>query len=500
VAGIFLSYSRADRPIAQSIAEALEAEGFTVWWDKILRAGQTYDEVTENMLRESSVVVVLWSQTSVKSKWVRAEATLGERNAVVIPAMIEEAERPIMFELTQTADLVGWVGDRSLESWQDFVADISRVIDMKDGALDAPTTNGPTPSGSADIDATIENTYWTSIQDTNDPSELESYLKRYPQGHFSDLARSRLSAMAAPPRPVEAAAPAAQVAPQRATPSASAPQKTAAGSRLPMILAAVVALGAAGWGASLIMPSGEKRGDLPESTIVNEPAFSCEGCPQLINVPAGTFIMGSPDSESGRVGNEGPLVEVTLSGFQMSRTEITGGEWAVCVSAGGCPEVRTGGEGLPVGSVSWNDAQSYVRWLSNKTGHAFRLPTEAEWEYAARGGTSSVYWWGDGFTSDGVVNGHLVEVASLPENPFGLVGMLGNLREWVEDCYTNSYTGSTGDGRAVQSGNCGLRVVRGGSFKHGASEHRAANRARMAKGTKDPAVGFRVVVALPVDD
>lgn len=107
MASIFLSYSRADRPKAQAVAEALMAEGLTVWWDKVLRAGQTYDEVTEGMLREADVVIVLWSATSVKSKWVRAEATLGQRSSVLIPAMIEEAERPIMFELTQSADLIG---------------------------------------------------------------------------------------------------------------------------------------------------------------------------------------------------------------------------------------------------------------------------------------------------------------------------------------------------------------------------------------------------------
>ncbi len=111
MADIFLSYSRADRPVAQTMAEALEAEGFSVWWDKILRAGQTYDEVTETMLRDAQVVIVLWSETSVQSKWVRAEATLGQRKCELVPVMIEDAERPIMFELIQTADLIGWSSD-----------------------------------------------------------------------------------------------------------------------------------------------------------------------------------------------------------------------------------------------------------------------------------------------------------------------------------------------------------------------------------------------------
>lgn len=130
MASIFLSYSRADRPKAQQIAETLQAEGFSVWWDKVLRAGQTYDEVTEGMLRDADVVIVLWSTVSVKSKWVRAEATLGQRTSVLVPAMIEDAERPIMFELTQSADLIGWDGDRNDPRWKEFVADVSRAAEQ----------------------------------------------------------------------------------------------------------------------------------------------------------------------------------------------------------------------------------------------------------------------------------------------------------------------------------------------------------------------------------
>ncbi|MEO0608169.1 MAG: toll/interleukin-1 receptor domain-containing protein, partial [Pseudomonadota bacterium] len=164
MADIFLSYSRADRPLAQTIATALDAEGLSVWWDKVLRAGQTYDEVTESMLRDSNVVVVLWSQTSVKSKWVRAEATLGQRSSDVVPAMIEEADRPIMFELTQTADLIGWDGDRNDPRWGDFVADIKRALDKHQTAA-APASTAPAAAPAAQNDATIETVFWTSIKD-----------------------------------------------------------------------------------------------------------------------------------------------------------------------------------------------------------------------------------------------------------------------------------------------------------------------------------------------
>lgn len=103
---IFLSYSRDDQATARRFAEAFERAGFSVWWDATLRSGEAYDQVTEKALKEARAVVVLWSRKSVESRWVRAEATLAERNKALVPVMIEPCERPIMFELTHTADLV----------------------------------------------------------------------------------------------------------------------------------------------------------------------------------------------------------------------------------------------------------------------------------------------------------------------------------------------------------------------------------------------------------
>lgn len=485
MSGIFLSYSRADRPVAQIVAEALKAEGFIVWWDKVLKAGETYDEVTENMLRESSVVVVLWSHTSVKSKWVRAEATLGQRNAVVVPAMIEDAERPIMFELTQSANLIGWQGDRADPNWQSFVADIRGVI--QPGETEVPAN---APAAGEPMDATIENTFWTSIQDTSDPSEFEAYLKRYPQGHFSELARSRLSALTAPAEPAPVAAPAI---PTQAPPQAVG-EPGRAGSKIPLLVGGLLVLGAAIFGVMQLLPTRESTDIAEEAPEVAAPVDTCSVCPALTAVPAGTFTIGSPDNEPGRIGNEGPQKSITLSGFEMSTTEITGADWAACVDDGACAAKR-GDAAAPVASVSWAEADTYARWLSGKSGRAFRLPSEAEWEYAARAGTETAYWWGEQFSQGQTASGSAAQADAWPANSFGLIGMLGNVREWTQDCYVNNYLNLPADGSALQSGNCQLRVVRGGSFKHGAGEHRAANRARNEIDTRDPALGFRVVVS-----
>lgn len=142
---IFISYNREDMGVARSFAEALIADGLNVWWDQTLRAGETYDEVTEASLRGAKAVIVLWSPRSVVSRWVRAEATLADRAKTLLPVMIEPCERPIMFELTQTTDLSGWNGDRRHPEWQRLVHDVQAFI--------ARSGNGQAPAPAAVIPA-----------------------------------------------------------------------------------------------------------------------------------------------------------------------------------------------------------------------------------------------------------------------------------------------------------------------------------------------------------
>jgi TolB-like protein len=127
---IFLSYSRDDQAIARRFAEGFERAGFTVWWDQTLNAGEDYDEVTEKALEEARAVVVLWSRKSVASRWVRAEATQADRSGTLVPAMIEECKRPIMFELKQTADLSNWSGGANDKDWLAYLASVRRLVEM----------------------------------------------------------------------------------------------------------------------------------------------------------------------------------------------------------------------------------------------------------------------------------------------------------------------------------------------------------------------------------
>lgn len=142
---IFLSYNREDQAVARLFAKAFEAEGLNVWWDTALRSGEAYDKVTEDALKNAKAVVVLWSKRSVESRWVRAEATLADRNKTLVPAMIEPCERPIMFELTQTADLSHWQGDAEDKIWQAFLGDVRRFV-VKETDAEAPALALATPS------------------------------------------------------------------------------------------------------------------------------------------------------------------------------------------------------------------------------------------------------------------------------------------------------------------------------------------------------------------
>ena len=147
-ADIFLSYNREDHATARRFAEAFEREGFSVWWDATLRSGEAYDEVTENALRQAKAVVVLWSKKSVVSRWVRAEATIADRNKTLVPAMIEPCQRPIMFELTQTAELGHWQGADYDKAWVAFLDDVRRFVEKDQPVAEPASSVEPSSSPS----------------------------------------------------------------------------------------------------------------------------------------------------------------------------------------------------------------------------------------------------------------------------------------------------------------------------------------------------------------
>jgi formylglycine-generating enzyme required for sulfatase activity len=245
---------------------------------------------------------------------------------------------------------------------------------------------------------------------------------------------------------------------------------------------------------------------LQKSFRAGETFRDCEDCPELVVIPSGVFVMGSPITERERDFEEGPQHEVRVADvFALGKHEVTVGQWQGCLSAAACAPISDRGwsdEQRPVINVSWNAAQEYVRWLSEKTGQKYRLPSEAEWEYAARGGTSSARYWGADIGVD-KANCHgcseifdgeqTTVVGSFAANPFGLHDMIGNVWEWVGDCWNDSYEGAPADGSAWTKGDCRLGVLRGGSWGYFPRSARAASRHRAEREIGLSTNGFRVL-------
>ena len=259
----------------------------------------------------------------------------------------------------------------------------------------------------------------------------------------------------------------------------------------------------------------------------------CADCPEVVVLPKGRFTMGAAADEVGRKPAEQPAHEVTISGMvAMGRFEIRRGEFARFVKEAGYVTEAEAGDGCwvwrsgelskingtnwlrpgfdqtdahPAVCVSWNDAQAYVKWLSQKTGKTYRLPAEAEWEFAARSRSTQRFSFGvdesrlpeyGWFTLNS--GGHTHAVGERKANAFGLYDMHGNVWEWVQDCWHENYTNAPVDGSAwLDAGSCGRRVFRGGSWGEKALSNRTAARAGSSTDNRSNFVGFRVVRVMP---
>jgi formylglycine-generating enzyme required for sulfatase activity len=216
----------------------------------------------------------------------------------------------------------------------------------------------------------------------------------------------------------------------------------------------------------------------------------------MVRIPGGSFRMGSDEDPT-----EKPPHPVRIQPFALGRYPVTVGEWSQCVAAKACTLVLQGDPASPARNLSWSDAQQYADWLSRSTGQPYRLPSEAEWEYAARAGTATRYWWGDRLTprmanckgcGDPYDQRQPLKVGSFQANAFGLFDMAGGVAQWVADCWTGDYQGAPSDGSARTHSNCRENVLRGGSWRSDASYVRAASRASYDTNVRSPAHGMRV--------
>jgi formylglycine-generating enzyme required for sulfatase activity len=326
---------------------------------------------------------------------------------------------------------------------------------------------------------------WAAVKDSASQAVLEDFIRRYGDTIYGTLAREKLGTLKKPaqvavvkppdipPRPADPCS-GVLLSAQRATPLCAAEERS-----------------------------------LKPKDVFKE----CDRCPEMIVVPAGSFMMGSPSSEPERSKDEGPQHQVTIGqAFAVGKFAVTFDEWDACVADRGCngyrpSDSRWGRGRQPVINVSWDDAKAYVAWLSRRTGKGYRLLSEAEREYVTRAGTTTPFWWGSTLTPrqanyDGTqvydkgVKGEYrkrtLPVDAFEPNPWGLYQVHGNVLEWAEDCDHNSYDGAPPDGSAWTTGDSSRRVVRGGSWLSFPWNLRAADRGRITSVTRNYASGFRV--------
>ena len=253
-------------------------------------------------------------------------------------------------------------------------------------------------------------------------------------------------------------------------------------------------------------PAGKQQSPLPHSAspgvlAPTPPAQSTSSVrePAMSPLRGGSFGMGSNEE-----GSEKPVHQVTVKPFAIGKFPVSIREWNECAAAKACGFMATGKDEAPVTNVSWTDAKQYVAWLAQASRKPYRLPTEAEWEYAARGGTQTKYWWGDQFQpgmanckncADIAAAEQPIKVGSFGANPFGLYDMGGGVDQWVEDCWHKNYQGAPTDGSAWMESQCSSHVIRSGSWRNDGRYVRPSNRDSYDTDVRYPTHGFRVAIS-----
>lgn len=412
---------------------------------------------------------------------------------------------------------------------------------------------GVLPSSGA---AQYELEFWESIKNSTHAEDYQAYLKAYPNGRFAPLAKIRAARYAK--SPAQSAAPPAVTieamdshyvvvasADVRTAPSLSSKQigelkrgehvhvtgrthdknwyRIELGSGTEGFVYAELLHESVAAPAPAPAPAPQPKPKAtpkpppvvvapkplhtPTSAMVHQAGTvkDCAVCPEMVVLQPGRFVMGDNHGDP----SERPAHRVTIRRpFAIGKYEVTEAQWNACAQAGACkPETHTSGrpDKSPAKNLSWIDAQQYVHWLSQITHQHYRLPTEAEWEYAARAGTTTRYWWGEkmepgkanckgcggDWNRDAPAN-----VDALPPNPFGIYGTNGGVWEWVEDCWHRSYRGAPTDGSAWTRSDCRKSVIRGGSWRNDSSYAHSTSRFNYDSTVRYIANGFRVAKSL----
>jgi hypothetical protein len=504
MADIFLSYASEDIALARALARVLGARGWDVWWDHKIPPGMTYVEVIEHELEAARCVIVIWSVHSVASEWVKREAAEGGDRRILVPVRLDDSKLPFEFRRLQAADLRGWQGEPDRP---ELLGVFERVAEI------APPKGAPTAAservraGGIPAAATILDVPPGESNEKTRPRRWHLALawgRRHLSVTVSVLAVLLAVALtlntfrpAADPEPGpgivksdppptvpanRSAGPPAPVEPSpRPVPPPAAPStKTGAVTRPPAVETATKAP------TEKPAPPSAATPTPPPAAAPSDPrpgaalSFAIDGVRfNLRSLPAGEFRMGCSSADTECEDDEKPARRVLVEAFQIGETEVTQEQWRAVM--GNNPSDFKG-DRLPVQHISWTDAQNFIERLNERgDGFTYRLPTEAEWEYAARAGNpppaslGAVAWFGLAQSSG--TQSRPQTVGTKAANAWGLYDMLGNVAEWCEDWYSPNYQ----------------RIVRGGSWQDGPKSLRVSARGKAMAGTRDYSIGLRIV-------
>jgi len=476
---IFLSYKSEDRAKALIIAEALERNGYSVWWDRKIPVGKTFEQVIVEQIQAAKCVVVLWSRESVKSDWIKEEADEGKKRKILAPVFIDDVEIPLGFRRIQAARLIDWDGTLPNPEFDLLLGSVSRMVDKEHAPEMGIKKTGYHEEDERKKAEVIE----------KDKLKKEKELKELRRIAIKDAIRENIHTV-----------------------------KSKISKEMIIAVVLIFSILLVGYwifpsigGLNGTNGNGEAPTPIPVTSTPTPSTPSPTPIPknitnsidmEFVPIPAGEFDMGSPSSEVGRNDNEGPVHHVTISeDFYMGKYEVTQEQWQKVM--GSNPSYFKGDD-LPVEQISWNEIQDFIRKLNERESSVkYRLPSEAEWEYAARAGTTTRYSFGDDESDLGDYvwyndnSGEETHPVGLKQpNPWGLYDMHGNVYEWVQDEWHNSYDGAPSDGSAWEGGDGAYRVIRGGGWGLIAGDCRSAYRNCDVLGYRDYYLGFRLLQEL----
>jgi len=461
---IFISYAREDAKRVLPLVRALEARGWRVFWDRAIPAGETWLDHIGTRLDAAPVVIVVWSRDSVKSDFVYSEAGRARERRALVPVLIDRVAPPLGLDNVHAADLVEWLAGGGRQPLPGSLGD---VLERRLKSTSQPTA--------AAVSRTI----------SPDPGQVR---------HRVFTIRTALIVAAGVLALIGAVMAGVLIALPRGSPPPEARQQP--DPKLPTEVKVATQA-----------PPAARSGPV-------ETRDNCNGCPVLVLVPGGSFTMGALDDEESLDGltpraldASRPRTKVTVTrDAWFSRYPITRGEYKAFAAA------RPGEAGTewqstmmwrddddhPVVRVSWQQAVAYAAWLSTVTGKTYRLPSEAGWEYAARGGVDGkTRPWGDEWDNAGRYvpsrSGQLLPIQQFAPNGFGLVGMVGHVWHWTFDCWSDDLRGRAAVATAVTTGNCNRRVLRGGSWRNTSKHVRISQRIGGLPAAYNNDEGFRVV-------